>query len=270
MQKEDFGIFQIFPTIQGEGRFIGEPLLLIRFDSCNLSCPFCDTKYALKKTTEEATRINDSFQIFDKQIKEKLFEIIQYNIDKHPKKNKRLHTIMITGGEPLLYPNIINLINESYWVKKILIETNGTLISKTVPFLAYNIDNFEEKVHLTISPKLDLACYNNIYNLELIIDIFRSSNKILRKHKNIIDFKFIYSDQNKDSILEFTQKLQISPNRCFAMPLTPNMNIKNSLQQFKENCKRTIDFCLEHNFRFSPREHIWLFDSNNKEEKLNI
>ena len=44
MEKTAY-ISEIFSSIQGEGLYIGERQLFIRFCGCNLKCDFCDTDY---------------------------------------------------------------------------------------------------------------------------------------------------------------------------------------------------------------------------------
>lgn len=39
-------IFEIFPSIQGEGLRQGEPTIFVRLAGCDRRCSFCDTKYA--------------------------------------------------------------------------------------------------------------------------------------------------------------------------------------------------------------------------------
>ena len=38
-------ICEIFPSIQGEGKTVGELAIFIRLSGCNLKCNFCDTPY---------------------------------------------------------------------------------------------------------------------------------------------------------------------------------------------------------------------------------
>ena len=46
-------INEIFPSIQGEGKSIGKPVLFIRSYGCNSHCNFCDSKYSWEKSKEK-------------------------------------------------------------------------------------------------------------------------------------------------------------------------------------------------------------------------
>ena len=72
-------VHSIFPTIQGEGPFVGQPAIFIRLAGCNLQCPLCDTEY-----TEGRIRLSVPV----------IFDAVQEHI--------RLFAplIVITGGEP--------------------------------------------------------------------------------------------------------------------------------------------------------------------------
>ena len=81
-----FSIIEIFSSIQGEGSHMGEPSTFIRTAGCNLRCPGCDSKYSWNKGTEMTV---------DEILRE---------VKKYPTKN-----IVITGGEPTIQPNALDL-----------------------------------------------------------------------------------------------------------------------------------------------------------------
>lgn len=41
-----YKVVEIFESINGEGRRVGQLALFIRFQKCNLDCSYCDTKWA--------------------------------------------------------------------------------------------------------------------------------------------------------------------------------------------------------------------------------
>ncbi|MFA4933952.1 MAG: 7-carboxy-7-deazaguanine synthase QueE [Candidatus Omnitrophota bacterium] len=99
-------IAEIFESIQGEGLYLGEKQIFIRFFNCNLSCSYCDTK-------------PDRFMEYDPQ---ELFNEIKLYRDKY-------HSLSFTGGEPLLYKDFLKDIlkrTQEHGYKHYL-ETNGTL-----------------------------------------------------------------------------------------------------------------------------------------------
>ena len=55
-------IQEIFPTLQGEGPFVGQGAIFIRLGGCNLKCNFCDTEF-------------DSFKNFSLKIFEIFFRL---------------------------------------------------------------------------------------------------------------------------------------------------------------------------------------------------
>lgn len=99
-------IAEIFASVQGEGLYLGEKQIFVRFFNCNLSCSYCDTKL-------------DRFIEYEPK---ELFEEIKLYRDKY-------HSVSFTGGEPLLYKDFIKEILK-FTVKhghRHYLETNGTL-----------------------------------------------------------------------------------------------------------------------------------------------
>lgn len=101
-------ITEIFSSIQGEGLFVGERQIFVRFADCNLKCDYCDTKNSGKGVEWSSDRVI-------KQIK-------KYQI-------KDIHSVSLTGGEPLLYADFLQTLIPQ--IKKLglktYLETNGTL-----------------------------------------------------------------------------------------------------------------------------------------------
>ncbi len=99
-------VFEIFRSIQGEGRSQGYPSIFLRLAGCNLDCTWCDTRYAREGGTDMPC------------------DEITCKISAYP--GKRL---CITGGEPLLQqdqllPLLTGFHEEGYQIE---IETNGTI-----------------------------------------------------------------------------------------------------------------------------------------------
>ena len=104
-------ITEIFKSIQGESSYAGLPCSFIRTTGCNLRCTWCDTAYAFHGGKEMS-------------IPEILQAIEPY----------RCELVEITGGEPLLQPDVSEL-SERLLQKDytILLETSGALDISTVP-----------------------------------------------------------------------------------------------------------------------------------------
>lgn len=118
-EQDDGGldVHSIFPTIQGEGPFVGQPAIFIRLAGCNLQCPLCDTEYT-------AGRVRLSIPV--------VFDTVQEHIQTY----KPL--IVITGGEPLRQRNVVNLVD--YLLDRgfrVQIETNGSTF-RSFPFANFD------------------------------------------------------------------------------------------------------------------------------------
>lgn len=108
MSSPEYKINRIFRSLQGEGIFTGWPATFVRFQGCNLNCPFCDTKGAIPV---------DKGKVFS--LKELADTIVL---------TARLRDLIIfTGGEPTLQdlgPLVGELRQRGEW--PIHLETNGT------------------------------------------------------------------------------------------------------------------------------------------------
>jgi len=109
-------ISEVFDSVQGEGLYLGEKQLFVRFFGCNLSCDFCDTK-------------PNSFKEYEPQ---ELFEELK-------EYHGEYHSISFTGGEPLMQTNFLKeiLFSTGCYGYKNYLETNGTLASELEQVIDY-------------------------------------------------------------------------------------------------------------------------------------
>lgn len=101
-------IKEIFESIQGEGPFTGYKQLFIRFCGCNLACNYCDTNFDSKASVLYTAKD------LAKKIKS------EYDLGK-------IHSVSLTGGEPLLHSDFICEFLSYIPDVKIYLETNATL-----------------------------------------------------------------------------------------------------------------------------------------------
>lgn len=238
------------PTIQGEGKRIGNPSVFIRFGKCNMQCAGFEVEYETPSGIKKCSC--DSFYASDiafrdewdryessKPLIEKINKILpSYKVD-----------IVITGGEPLLYWKDIEFQKfMKYYIDlgyHITIETNGSI----------DIE-LNEPWHKDILFSMSVKLSNSGENLQKRINI-NTLNNILSTSKNsylkfVLDIDFIpKADKEIDFILS-----QIPSCEVYLMPLgdTAEIIYKNSLS--------VIEFALQKGYKYSDRLHIRVW--NNK------
>jgi len=133
-------INEIYLSLQGESTFAGLPCVFIRLTACNLRCSYCDTAYAFtegkkrerSEICEEVQRLALPFVAAD--VRRRAGDALLSDPPPHVG-GYRLPLVELTGGEPLLQPNALPLMNQlcddGFTV---LVETSGALdISKVDP-----------------------------------------------------------------------------------------------------------------------------------------
>ncbi len=226
-------ISEIFQSIQGEGNCAGANSLFVRFQHCNLSCSWCDTKFTWHK--------NDKLQAFTAdEVKAMIAQSTAPNV-------------ILTGGEPTLYA-LDKIVVEG---KKYHIETNGTIIpTNPVDITLKDGSRFAreamdeaviEKFNWVVSPKMNNA------GQEL-------NDKAMRffAGKRWGIFKFII--QNKNEIAEITtvsKKYTIDKSRIYI-----GLEGCTSQSQLQPD---VVDEIVQQGYNFSPRLHVLLW--GNKRER---
>ena len=123
-------IFEVFSSFQGEGLYVGERQIFVRFAGCNLSCQYCDTPQALvipKTYKVEKVPGTHKFESYPNPIELQELVALVHSLNK-PEGSSQ--AVVLTGGEPLLQIDFLkNFIPELKKKVKlpIYLETNGVL-----------------------------------------------------------------------------------------------------------------------------------------------
>ena len=208
-------ITEVFDSIQGEGIYLGEKQLFVRFFGCNLKCKFCDTKL-------------DGFEEYEPQ---ELFEKLrQFRGD--------FHSISFNGGEPLLQNDFLKemlTLTRSEGIKNYL-ETNGTLPEE----LGTVIDHLD-----IVAMDLKLPSSTNLVNYW---EIHRDFLKIASKKEVFLKAVICRSTKVKD--LRDALRLIKEVNKSIVLVLQPNCfedhgRLDKKLTKFKDICfKENITACV--------------------------
>lgn len=209
-------VAEVFESIQGEGLYLGERQLFVRFFGCNLDgCQFCDTRL-------------DYFKEYEPQ--ELLGELTSYG-DTHS-------FISFTGGEPLLQKDFlkeISKLTQKHGFKNYL-ETNGTL-----PEALEEIIDYLDIVAMDLKLPSSTA-------LSAFWDIHRKFLEVASKKEVFLKTVICQSTQEAD--LKEALSLIKEINRYAILILQPNSfedyrRIEKKLTDFKDICiKDGITSCI--------------------------
>ncbi len=220
-------ISEIFHSIQGEGRLVGVPSVFIRVSGCNLRCTWCDTPYASWNPEGE----------------EMSPDLIARTIKRY-----RASHVVITGGEPMIFPEITELsalLGESGY--HITIETAATIYHPVTCDLA------------SISPKM-------ANSTPFVRDSGREAarHEHLRLNRDVIQrfmdnfehqLKFVV-DAPGDlvEIEELVGSLSgVRPENVLLMPQG------TTVEELRSKATWLADACMERSFRYCPRLQIELY-----------
>ncbi|MFZ9659145.1 MAG: 7-carboxy-7-deazaguanine synthase QueE [Arcobacteraceae bacterium] len=244
-------INEIFgPTIQGEGKRVGNPSVFVRFGKCNMQCPGFEVEYetpsGIKKCSCDSFYASD-IAFRDEWKKYTSSESLIEEVSKYLPSYKA--DIVITGGEPLLYWQDQEFQNFlKYWIinnYSVTIETNGSIDivlnqewHKNIIFsLSVKLSNSGESLQKRI----------NIKSLKTIIDFTTESYLKFVINK---DFLPLASKEIED-ILK-----QIPSCDVYVMPLG------DTAEAIDKNSLSVIEFAIDKGFKYSDRLHIRVW--NNK------
>lgn len=225
MKQDKAKVVEIFTSIQGEGPYIGVKQLFIRFCGCNLTCGYCDTNDGQNQDIPSFT---------PEELKQNIEE---FNL-------KSVHSISLTGGEPLLWSkylsNFLPLIEG-----KIYLETNSTLK-----------DNLEEIIeHIDIiSADIKLPSSSGIENSFAFHDEFF---KVAKKYNKEVFAKIVFDENILDD--EIHNCIKLAEKYDLELILQPK-TVGNDILVTKEKMLSVFDkfLALHPKIRLIPQTHKFL------------
>ena len=200
------GIAEVFSSIQGEGLYVGEYQVFVRFAGCNLKCRYCDTRNLNSK---------------DVSVKSLIKKINSLDV------GKKCHSVSITGGEPLIDTDNLRILFDALKKLryKIYLETNGSLPLKLKNVIKY-IDYLSMDIKLPSAAGLREPLWDKHYSF------LKIANKELGKNSNVF-VKIVITDDLK--MAEFKKAVTIikKVNReipLILQPVTPVNKIKKRVK----------------------------------------
>ncbi len=247
-----FYLTEQFFSIQGEGKYAGVPSYFLRTGGCNLSCPGfgaryevdgevkqgCDTYFAVDSGFAKTWQKVEQSAMLITQL-EREFDEIGYDPD-----------VVITGGEPLMYYSDNVFYEIVAWLVsrgiRVTFETNGTIEIDFDSYPAYKSCVFALSLKLANSaePKEKRLVPQALKNIQS-----HTSESFL---KFAIDAPLVATTAI-DEINEIREILPDLPIYC--------MPVGESRDTIWRNDRSVFEFCMKHNFRYSDRLHIRVFDT---------
>jgi organic radical activating enzyme len=229
---------KIFYTIEGEGEHIGKPSVFMRLSMCNLTC-----KGFASSDSPNGCDSFVSWTVKNRMTYSEVFDLITQNGYQCRLRDGAIWKI--TGGEPLIQQKALLELVDQYifrfgYVPRIDFETNATIIPDQ--------QWIDWKATFTTSPKLS----NNGDPVEK-----RYKPEVLKWHaQRRSGFKFVVSSENEvNEILEkYVSDCNVPRDRIWLMPCC------GSRLEHSEKAHIVAELCKKHNFNFSPRLQLVIWD----------
>ena len=212
---------EIYLSLQGESTFAGLPCIFVRLTACNLRCSYCDTAYAFtegrkKSLVEVQNEIQRLAEPFSKNFvgddARRLTPTSKIENESPHVVSCRVPLVELTGGEPLLQPNVLPLM-------KHLCDNGFTVLLETSGALDIS------KVDLRVRRIMDLKCPSSG-------EVERNRWENIRELKATDEIKFVIGtkedyDWAKQQIAEHTLDSVCPLLISWVHPLAPEQQDKS-------------------------------------------
>lgn len=245
-------VSEIFTSWQGEGRLTGVPSVFLRLAGCHLRCRFCDTIYAQNVSDGKLLPVenivekivfnaqNTAFPSTSEMWKKVFFPEADIHQIPEPVEVRKISHVVLTGGEPFLFPKIIPLVHElRQRGLHVTIETSGTCALRTGCDL------------VSISPKM-----RNSGNSQVLTNVSGSLETLISDARDY-QIKFVVDHpEDMEEILDFLRDFPfIERRRVLLMPQGKTFEEILARECWVQKTAR------ENGFGYSPRAHLFWFDA---------
>lgn len=185
-------------------------------DKCNLRCIYCMDE-------KDNTFLKNDEKLTDDEI----YRIVKESSELGIKK------VRITGGEPLVKPNLVNLIgriNSISGVEEIYLTTNGILLADMIDELALN---GLKGVNISLD-SLNEERFNKLTRLGKLNKVLEAIDKAIDLGIKVKLNTVIVNDINKDEIIDFvniTKEKNIDVRFIELMPIGVAINYKGATNE---------------------------------------
>ena len=216
-------IAEIFYSVQGEGALVGVPSVFVRTSGCNLRCVWCDTPYTSWQPEGDERSIDSIVQ----------------EVNGHGAAH-----VVITGGEPMIAPGIIELTQRLR--QHITIETAGTVESQVRCDL------------MSISPKLanSIPRERDGGRWAAQHERLRYQPETLRRLITGYPYQLKFVITQPDDLTEVRKMLLEIKAANDHVILMPEGTDPTTLA---ERGRWLVEICKRDGFRYSPRLHVDLW-----------
>jgi organic radical activating enzyme len=248
---------EIFATLEGEGRYVGQPSIFIRMATCNLTC----SAWASPDSPNGCDSYV-SWSVKNKITFRKAFEILEgLNAIQRLKDG---WILKLTGGEPFIRQKelykFVQALGQEYGINKpkIDFETNGTIMPDCKMWGWDDSNSFsnlwiDNNVTFTTSPKLSTNGdpEEKTYKPEVL--------RFLKK--NYACFKFVITGERDieeiwRKYVEDKEGINITRDMIWFMPCC------GSRQEHIERATTVAEYAKSMGVNFSPRLHLILWDKS--------
>lgn len=239
MSDKVLPINELYTCVQGEGKLVGVPHILIRVSGCRLRCQFadsfCDTPYSSWSPEKGSFTYQDVREFYQK--------------------HSHINHTMITGGGPTLHPEMLQelcKIGKEYY-QTITIETEGSEFVSTMADL------------ISLSPKLSnstprpgtimpytgkVVTEKDKLRHEKWRSNYEAMSQLIDNHPDYQLKPVISSEEDLEEVKELQRILGVPNHMVYLMP----EGLERS--QLNERRKWLTELCVREGYNFTDRLHI--------------